>query len=154
MKKIFLMLVLLVPFYLFSQIGFITYVTEIPYQPTFQEWLVGMSGAEKAKVLNSFAEKIKPKQIDKSIVKVPVWVIRQFYGVMIQMRDSSIMWMRGDNPPLTVQVLKDKVSVEFSDYFTANQCGVFVNKMILYAKRNTSGVYIGTWNDYKTGVMQ
>lgn len=163
MKKIFLtLIILLISAICYSQIGFTTYVTEQPVKPTIEEYLDQMPNNEKVFVINGFGDKIKPKQVDKSQVKVPVAALNVLYREMKNIRDYAALLMRGKvssgqvmiTPPKNKAALITALVKKFNKYFNEGQITAFTNKMLLHSKKNVQGQYIGIWKDYKDGVTQ
>jgi len=80
-----------------ASIGF-TYYDEVPTvpQPTIQELIASLSGAQKVAVLNGFVKKILPKQMAYDTPGISRQVVARLYRAIDGIEEYSRTLMRGE----------------------------------------------------------
>jgi len=177
MKKALLTIVLVAVFAMgYSQSFFNTYIVEQPPTKTPQEWVDGMTGLQKAAMLNGFSNGVKATQLDRAEIGIPKDVAVQFYRLMNNMKNYGTKLMRGEvvitpevvdpetgevitpavmnTPPTTQNQLRSQIHDEYGGWFSLNEIGVFVNRMVQYSRLNIDKEYDGTWEVFVSGVTQ
>lgn len=131
-----------------ARLGFTYYdEPEAETPPTTQEILATVSGQDRGKILNGFAEKILPNRL-KYNVDAPLAVIKYLYRKIDDVEQYAHSLMTGDNPPSTANALLTAIQDEFSDDFTPDQVEAVLQKMVQYSKSTKDG----TWTFYKNNV--
>lgn len=150
-------------------IGFTTYNDlSIITPPTLAELLAAMTGPEKIAVLDAFVDKLTPNQA-KYDTGVPKTTIIHLYAVMEDIELTCRSYMREEvitdigppvvynTAPTTLVALKAIIGpimvAKYSGAFDTAGVETVINKIILAAKVDASGDYIGVWSDYETGVQ-
>jgi len=142
MKKILLILGLFLSIGVFGQIGF-TYFDTIPSAtPTTQELIASLSGAQKAAIINGFAEGTRPIVL-KHDNGIATAVTAYFYAFLRQIGETADQLMAASD--LTEVQLKSQIYTAFSADFTEPQINAAIDKRIEYSKHDGTG----DWNYYK-----
>ena len=156
-----------------AELGFTYYDTiPTPSQPTLQEIIDGMSGPQKAAVLDGFIKKILPKRLVILVPGLNKEAVRRLYQAIDSIEETARSYMRGEvlitpaeldpetgevitpavynTPPSTAGELLTAVQDEFSDVFTGAQVNAILSKMIDYSKYDGTG----DWEFYATEVVK
>lgn len=156
-----------------ATIGFTHYdIIPAPTQPTIQELIDSLTGAQKTAILNGFVKKTLPKQLAYDTPGLSKAVIIRLYRAIDDIEETSRTLMRGERlitpaeydpdtgeeitpavyntPPSTAAQLLAAVAAEFADVFTSAQVSAILTKMVNYSKYDGSG----TWTFYKAEVVK
>ena len=156
-----------------ASLGF-TYFDTIPSptQPTIQEIIDGMSGAQKVAVLNGFVEKILPKKLAYDVPGLSKQAIITLYRAIDSIEETARSLMRGEvlitpavidpgtgeiitpavynTPPANAAELLVEVRDAFVDVFTSAQVEAVLTKMVEYSKHDGTG----NWAFYAAEVIK
>jgi len=142
-------------------IGF-SYYDDVPStEPTTQEILASLTGAQKLAVLNGFANKTPVIQL-KHAVGIHSYAIRHLYQKIDEIEEMARALMRGEvivtpgeppvynTPPTTSGELVAMVQDEFSEDFSTAQVTAVLTKMVEFSKHDGTG----NWAYYQSAVIQ
>lgn len=154
-----------------ASIGF-TYYDTVPSvpQPTLQELIEALSGAQKIAILNGFTKKTLAKQLAYTTPGLDRAVIQRLYQSMDSMEELSRSLMRGEvlvtpavidpqtgevttpavynTPPASSGALLSAVQDAYVDIFTGAQVNAILTRMVEYSKWDGTG----DWTFYSTQV--
>jgi len=155
--------------------AFITYIRPVVTQPTLQEIIAALSGAQKTGLLNAYAQGATVDQV-KHVLPIPKAAISALFDEITEIRDLSAAYMREEilleeevldpetgevitpavynDQPADLVELKALVSTELDEVFTEAQVGAVIDKMIEYTEIDADGNYIGTWSVYASEVIK